>query len=145
MSFVSFSISRGQSSQVSATAGLKKNEEMFVTTARRLVDLCSNVMASENTCLHSDHSISRCLIYGANAIANSVICHSFVDNPPKNITFGMCFMAKSCDLHRHITCHRYRPRRNENGDLGVVLTTKNHKPFTVYSSAYDGIKTDTYI
>jgi hypothetical protein len=40
----------------------------FMKIAVRLIDLCTNSMAGENTCLHSDHSLGRCLLYGAQVI-----------------------------------------------------------------------------
>jgi hypothetical protein len=43
-------------------------------TCFRLIDLCANLMAAENTCHHSDHSLGRCLVYGAH------VCHVYLFN-----------------------------------------------------------------
>jgi len=48
----------------------------LVPLATRLVDVCATLMAHEGTCHHSDHSIGRCLIYGAYADPVNSGCHS---------------------------------------------------------------------
>ena len=49
---------------------------ILVPLAVRLIDVCVHLMAHENTCHHSDHSIGRCLIYGAYADPVNSGCHS---------------------------------------------------------------------
>eukprot|EP01041_Mallomonas_annulata_P001221 gene1221-2373_t len=68
----------------------------------RLIDLCVNMMASENTCYHSDYSMSRCLFYGAHIEAIEITCESF--DMPK-----MCSQNSTgvCDELRHLSCHRW--------------------------------------
>ena len=77
----------------------------------RLIDLCVRVLSSEHTCQHSDHVMGRCLLYGADAVYTNVACESLVplETVPSTVPLGMCFMAKECDVQRHVTCHRYMP------------------------------------
>jgi hypothetical protein len=136
--------------------------DLFVPIAVRLIDFCTTSMASENTCLHSDHSFSRCLVFGGFVRPHSVICHSSVPltSAPRDITFGMCFMAIECQKDKHITCHRYKPvllpmtdvnlrfdskHSSILDDIKLDYTVKPKKPFPVYSSMFDGNKTDTYM
>ena len=56
-----------------AESGLVSNTG-FVSIAVRLVDVCANMMAGEYTCMHSDHSLGRCLIYGAHATPLGMTC-----------------------------------------------------------------------
>ena len=55
--------------------------------------------------------MGRCLLYGADAVYSNVVCESLVplETVPSHIPLGMCFMAKECDVQRHVTCHRYLP------------------------------------
>lgn len=100
--------------------------DLVLPLAVRLVDFCVNLMAHENTCHHSDHSVGRCLVYGAAAAPINVVCASSgpveeaprdVRHPPavpleanvKHVMLGMCFMTPKCDPRLHTTCHRYKP------------------------------------
>ena len=82
-----------------------------VPAQERLVDFCAKLMSGEHTCQHSDHVMGRCLLYGADAVYANVACESLVplETVPPHIPLGMCFMAKECDVTRHVTCHRYLP------------------------------------
>ena len=46
----------------------------FISISIPLVQLCTNMMANEHTCLHSDHSLGRCLVYGANIVPVGMVC-----------------------------------------------------------------------
>jgi len=100
--------------------------DLVLPLAVRLVDFCVNLMAHENTCHHSDHSVGRCLVYGAAAAPVNVVCSSTdsIDKAPRDVRFppavpletnvkhvmlGMCFMAPKCDPRLHTTCHRFKP------------------------------------
>ena len=54
-------------------SGLLPNSS-FISISVPLIDLCSNMMANEHTCLHSDHSLGRCLIYGAHVVPVGMVC-----------------------------------------------------------------------
>jgi hypothetical protein len=84
---------------------------LVVPTSQRLVDLCVSLLSGEHTCQHSDHAMGRCILFGAYASYANVACETLVplEEVPSHIPVGMCFMAKQCDLRRHVTCHRYRP------------------------------------
>lgn len=112
----------------------------------RLIDFCTNMLANDNTCLHSDHSIGRCFIYGAGASPLITACEnkspnvtqammksgiSFHDN---HLFFGMCFMAPQCKLDQHVTCHRYQATVN----LEAVRTSESSGHYKRFSSIYDG-------
>lgn len=57
----------------------------------------------------SDHSVGRCLLYGASAVPVGSVCHSLAQRTqiPRGIWVGMCFMTPTCDPTEQITCHRY--------------------------------------
>lgn len=62
-----------------AANGLWRKEEGllpngFLKLSVRLVDLCAKLMAGEHTCLHSDHSLGRCLVFGAQAVPVGMAC-----------------------------------------------------------------------
>ncbi len=71
-------------------------------------------------------------------------------------------MAIECKTDQHVTCHRYKPSlrpeshtdqhaalmnkpSNILDDIFVDYAVKNKRKFPVYSSMFDGIKTDTYM
>lgn len=109
----------------------------------------------------SDHSMTRCMVYGANAIPMGSICHSTADNPPNNLLLGMCFMAPVCNTSQHVTCHRYKPKYVANNHNVEAYTTsadmkssimfeavpilRNRGYYRLYSSMFDGNKSDTYM
>lgn len=96
----------------------------------------------------SDHSMTQCLVYAAYAKPLGSVCHSLVDlssNKMEDMLLGMCFMAPKCDLTKHVTCHRYMPQMRYDGSLEAVPITRNKGYFKVYSSMFDGNKSDTYM
>jgi len=143
----------------------KKNEKnaaegivrklVYVPIAVRLIDFCTNLMANENTCHHSDHSMGRCLIYGAYADPVNSGCHStappnslmrdrdYLDPHDKTgVKIGLCFMTPTCNLSEQITCHRYKHDvRTSVGQVVRVSTRISH--YKVYSSMYNGSFTDS--
>ena len=74
----------------------------------RLIDLCTNMFSEEDTCYHSDHAISRCLVHGAYADVFNVACTGalVVKDPP--FETGMCMGVDVC-RHNLLTCHRWLP------------------------------------
>jgi len=125
---------RGQAHRLSSLQQQHKTPEpslhpkldLVLPLAVRLIDYCVNLMASEHTCQHSDHSVGRCLVYGAFAAPINVVCNSTVpladmphdvrfppavplEKDAQNTMLGMCFMLPACDVQLHTTCHRYRP------------------------------------
>ncbi len=100
-------------------------KDIVMPMPTRLVDLCSNLMANEHTGHHSDHSMGRCLFYGAYITPVSVVCHSEVplSTVPPSVDIGMCFGTKYCDLDMHVTCHRFRPAK----DIESEETRRNTK------------------
>ena len=112
----------------------------------RLIDYCTNLMANENTCYHSDHSLSRCLIYGGGIYPVGIGCHSEAKEVPVDFLYGLCFMAKDCELHRHVTCHRYVPDKTGGNDVSPVrIKASNKAMYKVYSSVFNGTLTDTFM
>lgn len=61
-----------------------------------------------------------------------------------DLRLGMCFMAKQCDIHKHVTCHRYKAELVSN-ELQVIPISQDRGHYKVYSSMYDGVKADTYL
>lgn len=53
-------------------------------------------------------------------------------------------MSKQCDIHKHVTCHRYKAAR-EGDRLVAAPISKDRGHYKVYSSMFDGNKSDTYI
>ena len=117
----------------------------------RLIDFCASLMANEGTCQHSDHSMGRCLFYGAGIIPMGAVCHSSVplQKVPSDIHIGLCFMAKECDENMHLTCHRYEPVRLNSNHTPIMYAQKLHPNkrgfYKSFSSGWNGQKTDTYI
>ena len=119
-------------------------------------------------CAFSDHSIGRCLLYGAYATPVSVVCHSTVPLPEGsaarqtldrlNERIGMCFYTPTCDMEEQITCHRYKAAWTADGTLSSggantlvrsqlkLTAVRTHAPgyYRLYSSMFDGNRTDTY-
>jgi hypothetical protein len=83
---------------------------LMATSQVRAVELCVNVMAQEHTCFHSDHSMSRCLIHGVYAAPWDVECGS--TSIAEDLRFAMCMGTDNCDSSVVLTCHRYRPHRD---------------------------------
>lgn len=76
----------------------------------RLIEVCANLMSQEHTCFHSDHAVSRCLFYGANAHVGSVACHGGSElDPTTGLTVAMCMGTDICTREAHLTCHRWYP------------------------------------
>jgi len=150
----------------------QQQQQHVVPIGVRLVDFCANLMANEHTCQHSDHSIGRCLVYGAFASPISVICNSSVplETAPKDLKIGLCFMATDCSPHMHITCHRYKPGGRGTGgasldqvkalaatkggggiDLSLLLMatpiriSREKSHYKVFSSAFDGNTSDNFV
>ena len=108
----------------------------YVGIRARLVDLCVRLMAGEATCHHSDHSMSRCLAYGAEAsLVGNNRCWTYNDLFPGEVGSSggglnsgpeeknavdilkwtypvMCGLmgGSVCDPRIHLTCHHHRPR-----------------------------------
>ncbi len=126
-----------------------------IPMAVRLVDMCTNLMANEHTCQHSDHSMGRCFIYGAGATPLMTACENQVSKGigqgqqmdtdkvklgSDDLLFGMCFTAPECDIDEHITCHRYSA--NET-NLKPMRTSTSKGYYKKFSSFYDGKIVDT--
>lgn len=134
----------------------------------RLVDFCANLLANEHTCMHSDHSLGRCVLYAAKALPINAVCHdSTIQQSKQNrsaLPFsnlgiyeqygivdgidGMCFTAPYCDIKRHLTCHRYGYQVNETlkerFQAQRLVTSNRHGYYKVYSSVRNGTFYDTY-
>ena len=91
----------------------------FLKVAIRLVDLCANLMANEHTCLHSDHSLGRCLVYGANVVPVGMTCQREYQSP--NMSIVNLFEG-----------HRYNSTRSTIDNQGKV--TSYVKVLDSYSS-----------
>ncbi len=128
------------------TSSWYKYHKKILPLSIRLVDYCTNLMAGENTCYHSDHSLSRCLIYGAGIYPVGIGCQSEAKETPTDFLYGLCFMAKQCELHQHVTCHRYVPDKNGGSTSAPVrLKASNKAMYKVYSSVFNGTLTDTFM
>jgi hypothetical protein len=98
--------------------------------------------------MNSDHSIGRCMIYGARASAVGAVCHSFDTSdklPPNQVRLGFCFSTPECDISTHVTCHRYKASLNQNNVLQAVRLPEYEKTRFKYSSGFDGNITDSYL
>lgn len=75
---------------------------------------------------------------------------------PGDLKLGMCFMLPHCDVNEQITCHRHKPEPID-ASIRPSASTRDHltryKPvrthsdrgyYRVYSSMFDGVKSDTY-
>jgi hypothetical protein len=79
----------------------------------RIVELCENLMAQEHTCYHSDHSLSRCFIHGTNSWPVGLGCEGWnVGKDGKGARLGMCFGSHTCELDSRLTCHRWKPSKD---------------------------------
>ena len=121
-----------------------------------------SICMSMSTCMRSDHSVGRCLLYGAWTTPVSVVCHSSappsVPTPP-HVRTGFCFSVPFCNISEHITCHRYKSvastsmRPTTTADASDLDTTifqvvrlpKYEKSKFKYSSGFDGNITDSYL
>jgi len=72
----------------------------FLKISVRLIDLCTNLMAGENTCLHSDHSLGRCLMYGANVVPVGMACQRMYETPA-NATTEELMINGNNNMHIH--------------------------------------------
>jgi hypothetical protein len=79
----------------------------------RTIDLCVNMMAERGTCYHSDHSITRCLVYAIYADTMTAGCkgiHVSSSNGSQAL-ISMCYDATDCDLSKALICHRHVANR----------------------------------
>jgi len=131
-------------------------QQMYIPIPIRLIEFCTNLMANEHACHHSDHSFGRCMLYGAFATPIGSSCHSTGTKASviaNHIKIGLCFMTPVCDIHEQVTCHRYRatltsPSVNEgNQQQKILLPIRNTHIkgyFRMYSSIFDGNSSDSY-
>ena len=61
-----------------STDGTYPFDAMVTPINTRLIDLCANLMANEGTCQHSDHTMGRCLLYGASGVPVGAQCETRV-------------------------------------------------------------------
>ena len=105
--------------------------------------------------IRSDHSMGRCLVYGAHIDPVSSACHSTApegskgthlsgpsDSDPIGVKIGFCFMTPVCDLSEQITCHRYKHDRTLSQPVRILDSPGYYK---VYSSVNNGTMTDTFM
>ena len=131
-----------------SSEGRRDSSRIVAPIEVRLVDLCTHLLAGENTCLHSDHSVGRCLFYAAQAYPVGVGCQQLSPRASSHLDgddllLGLCFMTPVCDLSQHVTCHRYA----QHGAAGVpqpIRTSANRNYYKNYSSFFNGFVTDTY-
>ena len=101
----------------------------------RLIDICNNLMASERTCYHSDHSMSRCLIHGSYSVPVHADCWGGF-TPPNDSSHGlkikMCMIVAVCDVKMHLTCHRWFPRLDDGTNVEMIF---HDKPDYYYNKA----------
>jgi hypothetical protein len=111
-----------------------------------VIEFCANLLAHENTCQHSDHSLGRCLFYAPHPppIPVSAVCHSRVSTPvPASVSIGMCFITPTCNLSEQVTCHRYKPPTLLGDQRSAVRVTRDKGHYQFYSSWFDGKTTDS--
>ena len=96
--------------------------------AVRVIDLSVNLMSDSYTCYHSDHALTRMLLYGVYANTLSVNCDG-TSKIVKDLTFGMCFEPDFCDVEIHLTCHRHRAIEPKGEK---IIPTAMKKPKTIY-------------
>jgi len=70
----------------------------IATSRLRLIDICRNLLSSENTCYHSDHALSICLIHGAYADVVHAIC-DISPKPGRPRSFSK-FDLEGCVIHK---------------------------------------------
>lgn len=90
--------------QMDAHEGNYQEVGSMGTLAVRVVEMCTNLMAGEHTCYHSDHSLTRCLAHGVYASVYNIPCGGMQLN---DVYIGMCMGTDSCDVEHHVTCHRW--------------------------------------
>lgn len=73
----------------------------------RVVEVCTNLMSQEHTCFHSDHAMTRCLLYAANGYPVHSDCWGSPIGQDK-VTVGMCMGTDVCGPDQ-LTCHRFYP------------------------------------
>ena len=98
----------------------------FVNISVRAIDICVSLLSNNNTCHHSDHAMTRCIVYGLGGVVqgNQKSCMTFadlmnstgasdLDSVLKYVALKplMCgyLISFECDPRIHLTCHRYRP------------------------------------
>ena len=89
----------------------------------RVVEICANMMSGENTCLHSDHALSRCLIHGVYATPLGVRSNGTQISSNPEIVLSMCQHPpdNKCILQRTLTCHRMMPADVKNPRKGAKI------------------------
>jgi hypothetical protein len=90
-----------------------------VNTSSRIIDLCVNIMSQEHTCYHSDHAMTRCLLHGVYAAPLDVGCGGSMVGSSR-VVIGMCMGTSFCNPDVQLTCHRWKPSR-ENVRIAVNL------------------------
>lgn len=103
----------------------KSNGGVF-PISNRLIDMCTNLLAGEHTCHHSDHSVSRCLFYGFFSHPIGLPC-GFQATPAevkKGVPLMCGHVISHCNLSRHISCHRWHP--SSLTDSTPVIMPYNH-------------------
>lgn len=92
------------------------NEEMIdivgaaANVSARVVEICTNLMSQEHTCYHSDHAMTRCLLYAANGYPIHSDCWGSSIGAD-GVTVGMCMGTDTCGENQ-LTCHRFYPHPN---------------------------------
>eukprot|EP00598_Pedospumella_elongata_P007581 CAMPEP_0184972332 /NCGR_PEP_ID=MMETSP1098-20130426/4341_1 /TAXON_ID=89044 /ORGANISM="Spumella elongata, Strain CCAP 955/1" /LENGTH=638 /DNA_ID=CAMNT_0027494593 /DNA_START=26 /DNA_END=1942 /DNA_ORIENTATION=+ len=79
----------------------------YANLTTRVIEVCTNIMSPEHTCYHSDHAMSRCLLYAANGFPQHVDCWG-TKIGERGTTVGMCMGTDTCGAD-HLTCHRFYP------------------------------------
>jgi len=99
---------------------------LFVNISVRAIDICVSLLSNNNTCHHSDHAMTRCIVYGLGGVVqgNQKNCMTVadlinstgagdLDSVLKYVALKplMCgyLISFECDPRIHLTCHRYRP------------------------------------
>lgn len=80
--------------RIDSNSGIMADFGTSSITEVRLVELCTNLMAEENTCYHSDHSLTRCLAHGAYADIYNVPCGGA--QLKDGLYVGMCMGVDEC-------------------------------------------------
>ena len=89
-----------------------------VTLCVRVIEICANLISGENTCSHSDHAVSRCLIHGVYATQLGVTCYDkkISKTAHPNLKLGMCQSRRkgNCTNDYLLTCHQMMPFDEKN-------------------------------
>jgi hypothetical protein len=118
--------------------------------------MVNNICISNNIHIFvsSDHSLNRCLVYGAGARPLPVTCHVQDNSDTRAIASsnidehsfsGMCFMARECKLDQHVTCHRYRAKLQSDFTVVPVRTSKSSGHYRHYSTVRTGNSTESFL